>query len=228
MRLMWPLFILCAVLDTFAEQFAPKSGIIGGQLVLFTMMLYITHDVILSGQSNFWRFSGFSNKQRPISLRFVGLVFAVMGLPMIAGAVLGVLTQRALGSDAFLTPLAIIAVSLWISLTFFGTSMPRHVWGELIENDEANSPKGRPMWRYIGPRLLLWNLAYLILILLLLVALHRFNLSAVGASIPFLDIGIGIVVKTFSYIAMTLTAAVLSHAYIRSYDLGPQGLIDQP
>ena len=199
---------------------------VGWQIVVYSILVFFTHLTILTGQ---FGFSGRSNKaenQPAPSLRFFGLVFVFVWLPCFAALFVGAFV---FGSRFGNAPLYISAlVSVWVSLTVFGKSIPRHVWVQVNGGDEKTNHKGRPVWVYVGTRLLLWNTVYYALFLVLLVALNWLTSSELGAIIPFFQIGTAVILEAFSYVAIVMTAAVLFHAHLRSHNLGPQGLIEQP
>lgn len=138
------MFFLLAVIVTVAEKFTSKSGMIGGQVIIYSMMIYFTHHAILSGRFDIWGRTYLIKGQRPLSLRFLGLVFLTTWLPMIAGVTLGFIVLTRPTTAGMLPLLVITVVPLWISLTFLGTKIPRHVWVELTGDDNIKHNKRTP------------------------------------------------------------------------------------
>lgn len=224
---MWPMFFLIAALLTIAEQFGSSLGLIGPKIFAYSMLIYLAHQAILSGH---FSISGRVDKNQthpPRILRFFGLVFLISWLPLIVGAILAFFLLSGLRATNVTPFILITLVPVWLSLTFFGTSYPQRVWFELTGETSKTHQDRRPVWIYVGTRLLLWNSVYFVFTLVISFALSWIARTDIGASIPFLNLGFDFLMEGMSYIALTLTAAVLSHAHLRANDLGPQGLIER-
>ncbi|MGB1234936.1 MAG: hypothetical protein ACPG5U_04310 [Planktomarina sp.] len=222
---MWMMFALLAVGIGIIEQLLDSTALVGAQLVIYTMLVYMAHSTILSGD-----FSMIADKSNPMAtnpftLKFALLILGVIGVPVLVGVIAPIFLFPE--TVAIFGPNSLIifgAIAVWISLIFFGHKIPHHVWGKvmtdrpLIQNDVKHDRAYTAFW------LVVWNVLTFVFIIAVSLGLWAL-LRPIVPSLSVLDIVLRIVGSFFGYFTITITAAVLSHAHFRSYGIEPQGLI---
>jgi hypothetical protein len=219
------LFLICAILMTLAGQFLSTPSSLGGDFIVYSLLVFYAHLTILSGRIDLGSRNPTSPAQRRPSLRFFGLVFVVMWLPPVIGAVVGLVIMPSLASSGSLFLAVCVAGPLLVSLSFFGVLIPRFIWIDLTRDETVKQSKGQPVWAYVATRLLLWNGAFLVVSTTVWLVFVMIIAVVPGIRSIYFDIAMSVVIGTIAYCGVALIAAVLSHAHLKAYDLGPQGLV---
>lgn len=225
---MLPFYLVFAALLALAEYFFPNNTGVVGAIFAYLATLYLTHSVILSGDAkSLWRSSTSGHAGNPLSLRFIGVVILVVGAPLAIGVTVGIALLQYPGSNVVGLPTLIgllVVVLLWISLSIWGVAIPRLVWKDGKHTAEIDETYTKRVWPFAMFWLAVWNVTAFA-ILYGFYALFYSGLPTPAGAWVILDSTFR---ETVEYIYVALTAAVLSHAFLRAYDLGPQGLITKP
>ena len=221
----WPIYLVLAGFVVASDLLSSRIVAAVIQLYIYCIAIHATHNAILTERVDTWGTDALALLARRVSMEFWGLMLLVVLLPLFVGMALAFVVLPDVTAYAQIPLMLCIVVPFWICLSLFGVLIPQRVWLDVNEDQDIPSVQPRSTWFYVGTRLLLWNMIYICLLVAMTAGYVVLRRSGLEEFIPFSETLANFVFSAFGFIAVTLTAAVLSHAFLRKYSLGPQGLI---
>ncbi|MEL6701420.1 MAG: hypothetical protein AAFO58_07035 [Pseudomonadota bacterium] len=226
----WPFYVFVAGVLAVAELFSMSGAGLSAAFLCYSFLVATTHHSILAGGVLMKKAKNTPASKDPkiYTLRFFGVIFLLVWAPMLIASVVG---ARLLPDPSAFGGLLLSAFSsavLWISLSFFGTRIPNTVWEDMGHPVVDGAKKKAPIVVFTAMRLLLWNGSYALVAVGILLLFWEVLSALRGLPVAYFDAGFEFIRGCLSGVAIALTAAVLSHAHVRAYDLGPQGFILKP
>lgn len=195
------------------------------ELYIYCLAIHVTHNAILTQRVDTWVVDLVDLFARRASIELWGLTFLIVLLPLFIGLGLAFAVLPDVTAYAQIPLILCVVVPSWICLSAFGVLISQRVWLDLYEDQDIPRGQARSIWLYTATMLLLWNVAYVCLLIALTIGYVALKRSGMEDIIPFSEALANFVFSAFGFIPVTLTAAVLSHAFLRKYNLAPLGLI---